>query len=293
MSNEVILDVNRRIYESHFAFPEAPDMVFPVVPQTVAELVLWLVTAGFTLYALREWKQTGSPLAIILMIGGAIALFNEPIDDVLGLVHHPRTNQNIVIDTIGPVPMWGLPTYILFFGGATYLLLKTLQTLKFSRKHFWYGIFATFILDLVIEIPLLHFDLYRYYSFGETPMTIAKFPLYWLLINTTGPILCAAILFAAPGFFKGWRALYVLFLPLVTDAGCSAAVGLPVYSVIHMENISEFTRLGGAILSCAIGLAILDASERWMSYETTLKLKQRQPARAPLSGCTSTYSSAR
>ena len=275
MATGTVLDVDAKEYIAHFAFPPAPDMVFPIVSQFWAEVVLWTITALFAIYSLREWKKTGSPMALILMVGGAIALYNEPIDDILGLVHHPRTNQNIVIDTIGPVPMWGLPTYILFFGCATYLLLKTLQNLKFSRKHYWYGILATFVLDLVIEVPLLELDLYRYYSFGETPMLIGKFPLYWLMINTTGPIMCAAILFAASNYFRGWRAPLVVFLPLITDAGCSAAVGLPVYSVLHMEHISEFTRFLGALASCLIGFFILDGCERWISHTTQLKLKEK------------------
>ncbi len=104
-------------------------------------------------------------------------------------------------------------------------------------------------------------------------MSIGGFPLYWLLINTTGPILCAAILFAAPGYFNGWRAGLVLFLPLVTDAGCSAAVGLPVYNALHVPDASAWVLLVRAFVSCAIGLGILDASARGI-YSHTLTMKK-------------------
>jgi hypothetical protein len=258
---------------SQFNTPVAPDMVFPQVPQTVAEIVLWLVVAGFVAYTLREWRKTGSPLACALLIGGAIALFNEPLDDILGLVHHPREGQHIVFETMGPIPHWGLPTYIIFFGGIAYVLLVELRKLKFTPKAFWIGIGITFVLDLLIELPLLHFGLYTYFAYGEVPMTIGGFPLYWLLINTTGPILCAAILFAAPGYFTGWRAPLVVFLPLVTDTACSAAVGLPVYNALHTPDAAAWITWGAALASCAIGFVILDALARWI-YARTGELKR-------------------
>jgi hypothetical protein len=99
-------------------------------------------------------------------------------------------------------------------------------------------------------------------------MTIGKLPLYWLLINTTGPIFCAAILFAAPGYFRGWRAPLIILLPVVADASCSIAVGLPVYSALHAPHAGTLAKWGGALLSCVIGLAILDALSRWILART-------------------------
>jgi hypothetical protein len=176
----------------------------------------------------------------------------------------------VVFETMGPIPHWGLPTYIIFFGGIAYVLLLELRRLTFTPRAFWIGIAITFVADLLIELPLLHFRLYTYFGYGPVPMSIGGFPLYWLLINTTGPILCAAILFGAPSYFTGWRAGLVLFLPLVTDAACSAAVGLPVYNALHMPSAPAGLLWVGAFASCAIGLVILDASARWI-YSHTLQ----------------------
>jgi hypothetical protein len=257
---------------AQFNIPTPPQMVFPRTPQTIAEIVLWIVVVAFVAFAVRQWRRTGSPLGLVLLAGGGIALLNEPLDDILGLVHHPRPGQDVVFETMGPIPHWGLPTYIIFFGGIAYVLLLELRRLSFTPRAFWIGITLTFVADLLIELPLLHFRLYTYFGYGAVPMSIGGFPLYWLFINTTGPILCAAILFAAPGYFTGWRAGLVLFLPLVTDAGCSAAVGLPVYNALHMPGASPWLTWLGAFVSCAIGLAILDASARWI-YAHTLKLR--------------------
>jgi hypothetical protein len=262
---------------SQFNIPTPPEMVFPQTPQTVAEIVLWTVVAGFVVYAIREWRRTGSPLALVLLAGGGLALFNEPLDDILGLVYHPRPGQHIVFETMGPIPHWGLPTYIIFFGGVAYVLLVELRKLTFTPRAFWIGIAITFVLDLLIELPLLHFGLYTYFGYDDVPMSIGGFPVYWLFINTTGPILCAAILFAAPGYFTGWRAALVLFLPLVTDTASSAAVGLPVYNALHTPGASHWLLWGGAIASCAIGLVILDGMARWIYSQTRCSRSLARP----------------
>jgi hypothetical protein len=259
--------------EAQFNIPTPPQMVFPRTPQTIAEVVLWIVVVGFVAFAVRQWRRTGSPLGLVLLAGVGIALLNEPLDDILGLVNHPRPGQDVVFETMGPIPHWGLPTYIIFFGGIAYVLLLELRRLTFTPRAFWIGIAITFVADLLIELPLLHFRLYTYFGYGQVPMSIGGFPLYWLFINTTGPILCAAILFAAPGYFTGWRAWLLLFLPLVTDAGCSAAVGLPVYNALHVPGAAAWLTWVGAFVSCAIGLVILDASARWI-YSHTLKMQK-------------------
>lgn len=256
-------------------YPLGPlGMPFPQTAHVVADIVLWLVVGGLVARALWEWRRLGSPLGLVLLVGGGLALFNEPVDDVLGLVWHPRPEQNTVIDTMGPVPMWGLPTYIIFFGGIPWLLLREFQKLRFTLRTFWTGIGITFVLDLVIELPLLATDLYTYYADGHIPMLVAGFPLYWLLINTTGPILCAALLFCAPGYFRGWRAPLLVLVPVVADAACSIAVGLPVYSVLHSDT-GAVIRWAGALLSCLIGLVILDALARLIRART-VSLQQKE-----------------
>jgi hypothetical protein len=164
--------------------------------------------------------------------------------------------------------MWGLPTYIIFFGGIPWLLLRELRRHRFTLRAFWIGVGLTFAADLAIELPLLQTNLYSYWGHGTPPFTVARFPLYWLLINTTGPIFCAAILFCVPGYFAGWRRLLLILVPVVADASCSIAVGLPVYTTLHAPHVSVVVRWAGAALSIVIGLVILDALSRWIQAHT-------------------------
>jgi hypothetical protein len=254
---------------SGFNLPADPrTLVFPHAAHLWANGVIWAVAGGLIAFALAEFRRTGSPLGLVLLAGGALAYFNEPVDDILGLVWHPRIHQDTVLNTISPIPMWGLPTYIIFFGGIPWLLLRELRRGRFTLRAFWIGVALTFAADLAIELPLLQTNLYVYYAHGAVPMSVARFPLYWLLINTTGPIFCAAILFGAPGYFAGWRRALLILLPVVADASCSIAVGLPVYTALHAPGASGLVRWCGALVSIGIGLVVLDALSRWILART-------------------------
>jgi hypothetical protein len=253
-----------------FNFPPAPTrLVFPHTAHLAANAYIWAVAGLLGVFAIRELVKHRSALGLVLMAGGALAYFNEPVDDILGLVWHPRIHQDTVLNTIGPIPMWGLPTYIIFFGAIPWLLLRELKRGRFTVKRFWIGVLLTFVADLLIEIPLLQTKLYVYYGHGHVPMSIARFPLYWLMINTTGPIFCAAILFGVPEYFTGIRRPLLILLPVVADASCSIAVGLPVYSALHAPHVSELVQWLGAALSMLIGVVILDALSRWIMHRTT------------------------
>ena len=138
---------------------------------------------------LSSGKWSG-PMRLVAMASSSFFAFRKEARKI--------TSRTLLIsagsNTIGPIPMWGLPTYIIFFGAISYVFLREVQTRGFNLRAFWTGIAITFAIDLLIELPLLYAQggLYQYY--GHTPMTVFRFPVYWLLINTTGPILCAAVL---------------------------------------------------------------------------------------------------
>jgi hypothetical protein len=57
--------------------------------------------------------------------------------------------------------------------------------------------------------------------------------------------------------FTGWRAVYLLFLPMVCDAAGSVAVGWPIFSALNAQASAPVRWLAAA-LTITIGLAALD-----------------------------------
>lgn len=266
-----------------FNFPDPPHTTFPGI-HVYVDAAIWVVALCCGLYCLRDWRRTGSLLGVVVLLGGAIAYLNEPVDDILGLVHHPRIGQNIVLDTMGPIPMWGLPTYIIFFGFVPFAILREIQSRGFTARAYWTSIVVTFVLDIALELPVLyaHGGLYQYYAQGgPPPMEVFRLPLYWLFINTPGPILCGAVLYALRDHFRGWRAPLLLLLPLATDSACSIVAGLPIYSALHAPGAGAGTRWIAALVTCAFGLLIMDSLCRWLKHtydsnQQALRVPQQQ-----------------
>ena len=262
-----------------FELPLPPQgMEFPIEPQLYATIAMGIVVAGFVLYALRDTIKHRSPLALMLLLGGAICYLNEPIVDVLGLVWHPRPNQWIALETFGPVPLWGLGIYIVFFGGMTLALYRQAQR-GITRKAFWIGVLAFFIVDIAAELPLIHLGLYRYY--GEPPYMFMGLPMYWLFINTPGPLIDVALLLRAPGFFKGWRMLLVPILPMTTDAMGSIASGWPIFSALNTPDASAATKWLAATLTIIIGLVLMEALSRLICAPAKAPATSANPAFSP------------
>jgi hypothetical protein len=241
-----------------FNFPRPPlHAVVPSTAQTGADIA-WAALALISLLAiLYECRRTRSPLPIIVLVGGAIAYLNEPIVDVLGLVWHPRIHQERVINTFGPLPLWGLFCYVVFFGAATYLFLAVMRR-GVKRKQFWIGIGALMVVNLGIEIPLLPTHLYYYYGYHTPPMTVAHLPLYWLFLNVGGPLLAAVVLLAGESFFRGRTMLLAALVPMTSYAAYSLAAGWPIFTALHAPHLAQGFVWAAAVLTIAISALMLD-----------------------------------
>lgn len=248
-----------------FDLPLPPQgMVFPDTAQAYATAAVWGVAAVFIAVCLYQAWKTKSPLALLLLAGGAICYLSEPMVDVLALCWHPRPNQWVAVQTFGPVPLWGLGIYLIFFGAMPYLLLLAAQR-GISRKAFWAGVLAFFVADIACELPIIHYGLYAYY--GDPPYLFMGLPLYWLFINTIGPLLAVALLLRAPRFFSGWRQILILLLPMTTDIAGSVSSGWPIMSALNTPGASAELKWAAATLTTLIGLAIMDGLSRLICTE--------------------------
>jgi hypothetical protein len=239
----------------HFDLPATPDGTqMPQTAQLVATVAMAVLVAGFAVYALREITRRRSVTLVLLLVGGAISYFNEPIDDVLGLVWHPVVGQWTALDTFSRVPLWGLGIYIVFFGGMPYLILQNLLR-GMTRRQLWGWVGVLAVVDVAVELPILASGIYSYY--GDAPLQVGGFPVYWIVINTVGPLALAVLLLAAGESFTGWRAVYLLVLPMVCDAAGSVAVGWPIFSALNAQASAPVQWLAAG-LTITVGLAALD-----------------------------------
>ena len=243
-----------------FEAPPPPvTMVMPQTPQLVFTVLWGSVFLLLALYAGYRLVVRRDPLFALLLLGGAICYFAEPMVDVLGLLWHPTIGQWVAVDTFRACPLWGLFVYAICFGGLPYFMLVDFRRAGFTARRAWTWIGVFWIVDVLVEIPILHSGLYVYY--GDAPMDVLGLPLYWLFMNIAGPLETAVILLLTSSwgdgaFLRGWRILLVAALPVSLDAAGSSLVGWPVFSALHAQAGTGMKYLA-AVVTVALGVAVL------------------------------------
>ncbi|MCV7102820.1 hypothetical protein [Mycobacterium palustre] len=231
----------------------------PHTAQIVYTSIWGSVVLAFAVYAAILLVRRRDPLLALLLVGGAVAYFNEPIDDLLGLVWHPRPGQWVALDTFGPVPVWGVFVYMALFGGIPYLMLQALKRgVSATQVWTWIGVF--WLADIAVEIPALASGMYQYY--GDPPMKVFGLPLYWFAINIGGPLETAVLLLVAGSFLTGWRMLLLVLIPMVLDAAASVGMGWPIFSALHAET-NLFVKYLAALATIAMAVTLLAITIRF------------------------------
>lgn len=245
--------------------PATPDyLVMPHTAQIVYTSIWAAVVLGFVVYALIDLVRGRGPLLLVLLAAGAITYFNEPIDDLLGLVWHPRPGQWVALNTFGPVPVWGVFVYVALFGGIPYLMWRAFRRAVTPRRVWlWIGVF--WLADIAVEIPAINSGMYQYY--GDPPMKVFGLPLYWFAINIGGPIETAVVLLVAGGAFTGWRMLALLPIPMILDAAGSVGTGWPIFSALHAES-SMLVKYLAAFATIVIAVTILHLTIQYAAKRT-------------------------
>lgn len=204
--------------------PSPPvDMVVPSGVQWFFTLALAAVCAALVAWSLLSWRRTGSPLELVLLAGGALATLNEPLHNIHNGLFHPAIGQWTVFTAYDrPIPLWAIFGYTLYFGFGAIGLSRSLRS-GVTLRRFWSTVGAVFVVNLLIEIPILGADLMRYY--GPQPFEVLGLPLHQLVFNGLGALVVAAPLVFLPQLFEGARTALALLLP-VLGYFASQAVGM-------------------------------------------------------------------
>ena len=230
------------------------EMVVPETMQTVMTVavgsVLVLMLIGITALCIR--KRT--PLYLLIMVGGAICMFNETALDILGHCYFPENGDWQAYATLDrAIPAWVAFSYVAYFGGLTALEVLCLRR-GVSKKQIGAGLIGIESLNCLLELPPLKQDLYTYY--GEQPLRIAgEFPAVWLVFNCVGSFLAATIIFRALPYLKGPRMLFVVLIPPV----CQHAafwLGVPYVAAIN-SDVSHGVMVGAALVTLSLGVLVV------------------------------------
>lgn len=247
--------------------PRIPGHEIPTVPfpptdgamdatyQLVFSGVVTLVCLVVIFYAVRDWRRTGSPIALLILAGGALCVFEEPIVDIMGLCWFFRDGQWILMEPFGrPIPVWMLPVYTAYVGGQAWYTLNRLER-GITTSGIWKLYLSYAAINVLLEEPPLYLGLYTYYGDAQ-PLQLGLLPLWWPAVNALMPIVSAAAIYRLKPYMGGIGLLLIVPLMPMADAVANAAVGLPVWTALNSSG-GLWVTTGGAILTILLALKLV------------------------------------
>lgn len=227
------------------------------------------------LYGLKHWRDTGRPIVLMMMIGGAVTVFVEPVLDIIGAAWHPEIGQNVAFELVGrQIPWWVVAVYVFYFGA-----LGSLNYLAFekgvSMKVVWIWFSAPVLVDIVMEELMMHWDLYWYY--GNQPLiAFFKFPLWWAPCNSIGEFIGVSLLVLMGPALRGWKLLLIPIILPVSDFVGYAAVSLPAVFVVNTEGLPWWLIQLGGVGTFALCALVVYALSLVIATDSPIRIGRRE-----------------
>jgi hypothetical protein len=227
---------------------DAPDTALVVYTALMA-----LITAGFFVYWLRTPAERRiGPALPLLLVGGAISGLMEAWLDNVVLVGYPPDQNLPVLESFGrSVPIFVPIGYAWFCGGLLYLVARAYQRGVTARKVWQlYGLIA--VVDFVAIGLSSWIGILEFY--GDPPMDIAGYPLWWAGIDGLDVVLGGAIALLLLPHLHGRSQLWLLTVPSIALGAASGIVAWPVSTAIN-SSWSMTAKYACAFASIGLSLA--------------------------------------
>jgi hypothetical protein len=202
-------------------------------------------------------RATRSPLPLAALAGGfAVGVLMPPIFNALTLVWFPSNIPAPFVTAFGMKdPFFDLAGYAMFIGFGGWWLCEQLRAGRGARA-IWLTFVVWGVADLVVELPFLHWGMYRYY--GDQPFTVGGFPIHWVVMNGTVPVIAGALMYAVADhwpFGGGSASVRVAAMPAVAG-GLLLVPMAPVAVALHAD-VASWVRDAAALVSVAISMATM------------------------------------
>ncbi len=227
-------------------------------PDRITMAVMATLMAAAFLFAVVHWMRTGRPIVMMLFLAGGCMMVMEPMVDTVAGCWFAANSTIAFIGWGRPIPVWVCLTYFAYFGIGGAIIWIALRR-GLTRAQIWYFYCGEIAADIVLESILLRTGLYTYY--GNQPLTIGGFPLWWTAVNALVSVAAAVVTLHLAPRLRGWRLLALIPALLSTSAAANAAAGWPAWFVINSDVGPIWATIGG-VASCALAFAMIDLIAR-------------------------------
>jgi hypothetical protein len=245
-------------------------MIVNPTAQWIITGIQFVAAALVTVWVMHGRRAADLRVGLLVLIGGGLSVFFEPLGDRLGMIWHAGVGQWTLLHMYGHfVPVWMLAAYYWYCGGQTLFVVRKIQG-GASPAELWRLYWIFLAMDAVLELPLLYVsDIYTY--FGNQPFWWPPyFPLpgWYFILNALLPLAAGR---AVAHLLSLNRPNYVWLIPIVVPMSLFATYGAtawPVWAALNSDASVAMTYLCGA---ATIGLGLFVA-----------QLLSAVPSRSPL-----------
>lgn len=261
------------------AVPQMPIRDAPETALIVYTALMIAVTAGFLLWWLRSpAERRVGPALPLLLVGGMLSGLMEAWLDNVVLVGYPPEQNLPVLHAFGrSVPIFVPIGYGWFCGGLLYLVARAYQR-DGSARQVWtlYGVIA--VVDFVAIGLSSWIGILEFY--GDPPMNVLGYPLWWAGIDGLDVVLGGAIVLVLLHHLQGRHQAWLVLVPSIALGAASGIIGWPISTALN-SSWSMPTKYACALAS--IGLSI--ACVRFIAAAVPLLVAHvRDPAPAGVPG---------
>jgi hypothetical protein len=233
----------------------APPMPIRDAPDTalvVYTALMAIVTAAFLLYwLLTPAERRIGPALPLLLLGGALSGLMESWLDNVVLVGYPPEQNLPVLQSFGrSVPIFVPIGYAWFCGGLLYVVARAYQR-GVTARRVWqlYAVIA--LIDFVAIGLSSWIGILEFY--GDPPMNIGGYPLWWAGIDGLDVVLGGALVLLALRHLQGRSQAWLVLVPSIALGAAAGIVGWPVSTAIN-SGWSMPAKYACALASIALSL---------------------------------------
>ncbi|MFW0797787.1 hypothetical protein AAFP30_28565 [Gordonia sp. CPCC 205515] len=230
-------------------------MPIRTTPQTaliVFTVLMTLITLGFLFWWLISERKKGPALLMLLIGGGISGLMESWLDNII-LVGWP-VDQNLptFIAYERFVPMFVFIGYAWFCGGLHYVLARVFER-WYSTKVIWLLYLGVLVVDFTAIGLSGWLGIIQFY--GDGPMMIAGFPVWWAAIDGLNVTLGGTLTFFLYRRLKGAQQLWLILLPCAGLGAAAGIVGWPIATALNsgwsmpMKYLFAFIAIGFSLAS--------------------------------------------
>jgi hypothetical protein len=226
--------------------------------------VVALLGLAFMIHVMRSERRR---YPLFMFLGAGLAVFYEPVNNLLGLCTYPEVGQVTWIETFGrKIPTYIGPVYFFYFSATVLWLMRRIRAGITARQWFqYYAIGAT--LCTSFELIPIHFGWWKYYGDHQV-LRVGGFPMWWWFVNP----MC---IFAMAALFHFLHERVItdrispLFVPLYPAAlfATHASAALPIFTYLN-SSTNQAVGVLATLLTIGWSVTVIWITSRVVAHQS-------------------------